>query len=247
MNPIRLPDAVSMLRQLSDGPTAEIRQARHGATITISGTKTFCQVLAPPPPGTGHAETIDPFIVDAAELARAAEAVGIHGGTLGGGRPLTVVRVSPDVVGVIGPAGTPQTITTSKGPPPGETVADAVQGEAASGMTRAVAVVETDYLRRLGEVCIASGITAVEITFAPRWNAILAEARLADGCEVAFGAVGINGEKVIVGNREPMPEAHAAKPTSPMVFTVAGPKSRAKPAARPAKPERLSFEDDLPF
>lgn len=247
MNPIRLPAAVAVLPQLSDGSTAEIRQARHGATITISGPKTFCQVFAPPPPGAGDAATVDPFVVDAAELARAAEAVGIHSGTPGDGRPLTVIRVSPEVVGVVGPVGSPQTIPTSKGPPPGETVIDAVQGEAASGMTRAVAVVETDYLRRLGEVCIASGITAVEITFAPRWNAILAEARLADGCEIGFGAVGINGEKVIASDGEPMPEAPATKPASALVFTVAGATPRAKRAARRAKPERLSFEDDLPF
>lgn len=247
MNPIRLPAAAAILPQLSDAKTAEIRQARHGATITLSGAKAFCQVLAPPPPGAGDAEPADPFVVDAAELARAAEAVGLPGGGHGEARPMMVVRITPEVVGIAGPSGTPQTIPVSKLPPGAETVIDAVQGEAASGMTRAVAVVETDYLRRLGEVCIASGITAVEITFAPRWNAILAEARLADGCEIAFGSIGINGERTITREAEPMPEAPASKPASPLVFTVAGTKPRAKRAARPMKPERLSFEDDLPF
>jgi hypothetical protein len=250
MNPIRLPAAAAILPQLSDAKAAEIRQARHGATITLSGTKTFCQVLAPPPPGAGHAVIVEPFVVDVSALARVAEAVGLAGGTPRDGRPLTMIRISPEVVGVVGPAGSPQTIPVSKLPPGAETVIDAVQGEAASGMTRAVAVVETDYLRRLGEACIASGITAVEITFAPRWNAILAEARLADGCEITFGSIGINGERTVAREAEAKPEAPAtASPvkSGSLVFTVAGPKPRAKRAARPAKPERLSFEDDLPF
>jgi hypothetical protein len=289
MNPIRLPAAAASIEQLAAGQTVEICQTSEGAIITTAGPRLFCRVVAPPLPDV-DAPAVGPIVLEARALVAAAEAVGCGSGAALPGRPLVVVQINAEIVGIVGPTGTPQTIPTSgpSGPmakkvkkpstdphePPGERLLDPfctscpadsepavadcsglierVQGEAASGMTKQVAVIEPEHLHKLATTAIGMGITAVEVTITPRWDALLAEGRMPDGSEASFGITGIMGPRTIGADREPSVEitSETEADADPLTFFVPETKARrggagqkAKPAPAPSGPNLT----DLPF
>ncbi len=228
----------------------EICQTSEGAIITTAGPRLFCRVVAPPPPDA-DTPAVGPIVIEARALVVAAEAVGCGGGDAPPGRPLVVVQISPEMVGIVGPTGTPQTIPTS-GPAVADCsgMIDRVQGEAASGMTKQVAVIEPEHLHKLAATAIGMGITAVEVTITPRWDALLAEGQMPDGSEVSFGITGITGPRTIGADREPSveitsePEADA----DPLTFFVPEPKARRGGGGRKTKPAPPGPDlTDLPF
>lgn len=245
MNPIRLPAAAALIEQLGAADAVEIRQTGEGAIVAVASPRHFARVVAPPLPDV-DAPAAGPVVIEARALVQAAAAVGCSTAEAAPGRPLMVVPISADIVGIVGPTGTPQTIPTS-----GSAVADCsgridtIQGEAASGMTKQVAVIEPEYLRKIATVAIGMGITAVEVTISPRWGALLAEGRMPDGSEASFGITAINKCKKVTkppAEDESEPEAD----TDPLTFFV--PEPPARRGGRKTKPTTPGPDpSDLPF
>jgi hypothetical protein len=250
MNPIRLPAAAASIEQLAAGQTVEICQTREGAIITTVGPRVFCRVVAPSPSDV-DAPAVGPIVIEARALVAAADAVGCGGGAALPGRPLVVVQISAGMVGIVGPTGTPQTIPTS-GPAVADCsgMIDRVQGEAASGMTKQVAVIEPEHLHKLATAAIGMGITAVEVTITPRWDALLAEGRMPDGSEASFGITGIMGPRTIGTDREPSVEiaTEAEGYDDPLTFFVPETKARRGGGSSKTKPAPPGPNlTDLPF
>jgi len=250
MNPIRLPAAATLIEQLAAGQTVEICQTSEGAIITAAGPRVFCRVVAPPLPDV-DAPAVGPIVIEARALVAAAEAVGCAGGAALPGRPLVVVQINAEIVGIVGPTGTPQTIPTS-----GPAVADCsglierVQGEAASGMTKQVAVIEPEHLHKLATAAIGMGITAVEVTITPRWDALLAEGRMPDGSEASFGITGIMGPRTIGADRKPSADivSDPEGDPDPLTFFVPDTKARRGGGGRKTTPAASGPNlTDLPF
>jgi hypothetical protein len=251
MQPIRLPRVAAKMKSF-----VEVETATHGRAVEISQTKAdtiviasdgrqLCRIQAPAPAGTIF-EPVEPFLVDGRDLAKAAAAVGcsrterIVPGEID--RPLVVVRIDDKTVGIAGPEGTPQTVAIPYGKMPNcSTIIEAIQGEVASGMTKAVARVHPHYLQSLADTAVALGITSIEIAFAPRWNFMLAEGTAPDGCTLSVAVAGI-GE--INLNATPVATADG----DALTFTMPEAKPRRSSSRRPRPEEKaLPFPDDLPF
>ena len=232
MNPIRLPRAAVQLVAAAGAELVRIEQKAEGAMLTVAAGRRVLQLAAEPGGGT-----VQPFIVQADDLARAAATAGAAAPGPAGERPLVVVRISDAVAGIAGPCGTPQTIAILPATFPDCTgQIDAVQGERASGMTRAVAAADPRYLLELAEAAMAIGCTAVQFTFAPRFGAVLAEAE----------AEGLVATVVLAGDAMPSAAVPAvAEADDPLTFTM--------PAAMPRAPQRRApvnpppIPDDLPW
>ena len=254
MHPIRLPRVAAKMRDFAEVETAshgravEVRQTKTAAIITAADGHQLCRITAPAPTGT-VLEPVAPFLVDARDLGKAAAAVGcsrtekvVPGEAE---RPLVVFKVVVDdkpMVGISGPEGSPQLVQIPFGSMPNCTgIIDTIQAEAASGMTKAVARVDPRLLQSLADTAVAMGAGLIEITFAPRWNFMLAEGTAPDGCTIQVAVAGI-------GEIDFNAMATAPAASEAMTFTMPVPKRRgsAKPKqAGAALP--LSFEDDIPF
>lgn len=260
MNPILLPRAAAKLKAFAETVTAshdraiELRQDATGATITAGDGHQLCRITAPPPAGTTPG-TVERFLVDGREFAKAAAAVGC-GRTealVSAGpdsvsvkdRPLVVVRIDEKSVGVAGPEGAPQTIkVVPLRMPEAIRIVDGIREEAATGGTKAVARLDPRLLQNLADTAVALGLPTVEITFSPRLNFIMAEGRGPDGCLAEFAIAGI-GEIDF--------EEIAARPRAAWeiddanTFTMPEAKPR-KAATRKPKAQELDLPfDDIPF
>ena len=159
-----------------------------------------------------------------------------------GDRPLVVFKVDAKQVGITGPEGSPQLVQIPFGSIPNCTgIIDTIQAEAASGMTKAVARVDPRLLQSLADTAVAMGIGSIEITFAPRWNFMLAEGTAPDGCTIQVAIAGIGEVKIAdAASAPPAPDA--------MTFTMPVAKQRNSSKRKPSNDVLpLSFEDDLPF
>lgn len=264
MTMIRLPRAAAKLKAFIEfetethGRALEIRQTDRGAVIAAGDGRQLCRIVAPAPAGM-QATPVDPFLIDARDFAKAAAAVGCSRTTAlatadpsrpaAADRPLIVARVDDKHAAIAGPEGQPQTVKIPVGTMPNAAgIIDRIQGEAASGMTKAVGRVNPRYLQSLADTAVAMGIERIEFTFAPRWNFLLAEGTAPDGCEVAIAIAGIGDVPF-----EAMPSPPPPTPTGGvLVFTMPAtskPRSSSRRTAKVKQPEALplSFEDDLPF
>lgn len=237
MNPIELP-AYMVKIATSAGANAGpeqivvIEQDRQAATITICTLGRITRLSAPSAAGYGQA---GPLAIRTADLGQAMAAAPAEAA----GRPLVVMQLSPQLAALVPALGSPSTVAIVQATLTDTTgVIDAAEGEAASGMTRSVAVVPPDYLRQVAEAAEGIGCTAVEIVFAARFGSVLSVAET-PGCTAAI-VIAIAGHNLF--NR-PAPEAAPA--SKPLVFNVPGPGARG--SSRPAKPEPLPLEEDLPF
>lgn len=259
MHPIRLPRIAAKMKSFVEVETAthgraiEISQTKAGAVVLASDGRQLCRIMAPAPAGT-FIEPVEPFLVDARDFAKAAAAVGCSrteqlktenaAEPSIDDRPLVVVRVNAETVGIAGPEGTPQTVAIPYGKMPNcSTIIEAIQGEVASGMTKAVARVHPHYLQSLADTAVALGISSMEIAFAPRWNFMLAEGTAPDGCTLSVAIAGI-GEI----DTSATPTASATASDDALTFTMPEAKPRRSSSSRPkAEDKALPFMDDLPF
>jgi len=254
MNPIRLPRVAAKMKEFAEVETAshgravEIQQTKAAAIITAADGHQLCRITAPAPAGT-VLEPVAPFLVDARDLAKAAAAVGcsrtekvVPGEA---DRPLVVFKLIVDdkpMVGISGPEGSPQLVKMPFGSMPNCTgIIDTIQAEAASGMTKAVARVDPRLLQSLADTAVAMGIGSIEITFASRFNFMLAEGIAPDGCSIQVAIAGIGDVKIAdAATAPPAPDA--------MTFTMPMPKTRSGSKQKPSTNVLpLSFEDELPF
>jgi hypothetical protein len=235
MNPIRLArGVVQAVAAAAPGDLVELEQTGTGVVLTLAAgsraMKLVSDVVAP-------GGTVAAFTVSAGELSQAAAAVGAVGPGPAEERTLVMFRLSPELAAVTGPTGQPQTVTivSSRLADCSGTI-DTVEGERASGMTRAVGVVDSRELLGLAEAVIAMGCSAVEFVFAPRFGAVLAEA----------SGGGITATALFVAPGVEL-EAPPRPDTNPLVFTVVPGKPRSRrPTAKPPAPPP-PWEDDLPF
>jgi hypothetical protein len=239
MKEIRLPPgAVQLATWATAGGGQEqlvvIEQRREAAAITVATPLRIARLSATRAAGQADA---GPLAIPAGELARAASAVVPAPGQADAG-PLVVMQLSPELGAVLGPSGSPSTVAIVVATLPDATgVIDATEGEAASGMTKSVAVVPPDYLRQVAELAESIGCTAVEIVFAPRFGSMLAAAE-APGCTATI-VISTDGRELLDRSAE------APATSKPLVFTVKAPGPRS--SSKPAKPEPPPWEDDLPF
>jgi hypothetical protein len=239
MNPIRFPRAaVQLVAAAGEHDPVQIKQLAGAAVLTIT---TGSRVLRLSATALGDGTTVEPFTITAGDMARASVAVGLAGPGPAHELPLVVVRISPTIAGIAGPSGTPQTVTlvqATLSDPSGPI--DAVEGELASGMTRAVAAAEPQQLQQIAELALAIGCTAVQFTFAPRFGSVLAEV---DAGTVA-AAVLLGGGKC----QQPEPaRAAVASDDDPLVFTMPDEKPRGATRRAPRKTAQLFTDEELPF
>ncbi len=260
MNPIRLPRAAAKLRAFAEivtethGRAIEIRQDEAGAMLTVADGHQLARITAPPPAGTTPG-TVERFLVDARDFAKAAAAVGCSRTEAlvsaapyqvsAEDRPLLVVRIDDKKVGVAGPEGSPQTIPVESGRmPDAMRIVNGIRAQAIDGTTKAVARVDPRFLQNVADTAVAMGIGTVEITCAPSLNCILFEGSGPDGCHAEFAIAGI-GEidfEAIAKRDRPAWEQDDA-----LIFTM--PEDKPKKAA----PRRKKVEhpllplDDIPF
>ena len=239
MKEIRLPPGAVQLATWAmaiGGPQqlVVIEQRREAAALTVATPLRIARLSATAAPGQADA---GPLAIPAGELARAGSAV-VPGPGLAEVRPLVVMQLAPELGAVLGPSGSPSTVSIVVATLPDVAgVIDAAEGEAASGMTKTVAVVPPDYLRQVAELAESIGCTAVEIVFAPRFGSMLAEAS-GRGCTATL-VISTDGHELL---DRPDPAAATSKP---LVFKVTGPGARS--SSKPAKPEPPPWEGELPF
>lgn len=172
-----------------------------------------------------------PLAFNLAELA---------GGAAGSSSTVQVIEISPELAAVVPAAGIPTTVTlevVNFGDVEG--LIDAVEGEAASGMTKAVVHVSPLILRQIAATAEALGSTAVELVVAPRLGSMLVSSS-APGC-TACVVISLDGQDRC---QEKEKDSSALKS---LVFKVQATPRRGATRCTIKKPERLSFEDDLPF
>lgn len=237
MNPIRLPRAAVQLAGVAEAELVQIEQKAAGTVLTVAASE---RVLRLAVSADSPLATVQPFTISAGDFARASQAVGAAAPGPRGELPLVVLRVSAEVAAFAGPCGTPQTVTIVQTPfPDCSGRIDRVEGELASGMTRAVAAADPRHLLELAEAAVAIGSTAVQFTFAPRFGLVLAEAE----------AGGMAATVVLAGqaSEQTTPEAAVADSADndPLVFTMAGNAPRRR-ATRPPKPRQYG-DGELPF
>lgn len=254
MQPIRLPRVAAKMKSFvevetaSHGRAIEIRQTKQAAIVTASDGHQLCRIQAPPADNV-PLEPVEPFLVDGREFAKAAAAVGCGRMEKASPdeRPLVVFRFDDQdgkrFAGIAGPEGAPQTLAVPYGKMPAcEGIIDRIQGEVASGMTRAVVRVDPHFLQSLADTAVAMGITSIEIAFASRWNFMLAEGTAPDGCDLAVAIAGI-GDVALPATATATAECNA------MTFVMPQPKAKRSSSRRAsssaAKP--LPFPDDIPF
>ena len=237
MNPIRFTRlAVQLAEQAGPGQPVQIEQTKAAAVLTISAMHTICRLAVEP---AESAEPVQAFTIDAGDLARAGAAVGCGATSTAAGMPLVVLKISPQIAGIAGPSGTPQTVsivtTTMQDY---SSPIDRVEGERASGMTRALAVVDARHLSGLVEFAAAMSCTAVTFTFAPRFGSVLAEME-AEGQAATF----VIASGISAGDAPAIAQPIA---DDALVFTM--PETTARRSTRRRSPVPTEYrEEDLPF
>lgn len=233
---IRLPRLVGHLERFlrpasaSHGEGVEIRRDSRGTTVVACEGR-HAAVIRSTPGATPPLE-MPSVLVDAAALAVA------------GDGDLQVVPISDNSLVVVPSVGEPVTTTVRQGslPESARSMADTVEAEVTSGMTKATFHVDPRHLLAVAEMLVATGATTATIAVAPRWN-VLAAIVETDELEATF---------TIAGEGHEQPAASAPAEDDPLEFTVGGGRkggTRERSSARPKPPEDLSqrFLDDLPF
>lgn len=205
------------IRQDANGTTVSACEGRHAATIT-----------------TRTAGSLEPILVDPAALAAADPS-----------QPVKLYRISPTSGAIVQASGELATVTITPGklPQSARDLTDVVEGEIASGSTRAVFELDPRHLLAVAEAIIAIGAEKVTVSIAPRWNVL---ACMAETAEVAVSFL-------VAGETFTEPDAGepgaAADGDDPLAFTIGERKQTTRQSAGRRKPTaapdlRL---DDLPF
>jgi hypothetical protein len=251
MKPMRLPPAVSKLRQFmtattpTHGQAVEFKQDQHrGLVVTACDGRHLARVTIP----ATAADTVDPVLIDAKTLGKAATAVGC--GRIAddpADRSLLVAQMDVKTAIIAGKEGEPQTVPVEYGSLPNvDGVIDTIQAEAASGMTRNVVHLDVRWLQHVADAAAALGVETVTLTFAPRWNHLLVEGTTAAGIETTFAVAGIGNVLQETGDKPAPP------PVDAMEFTLsegraAGPRKRSPNKPKDDDGFSQKFLDELPF
>jgi hypothetical protein len=251
MKAIRLPPAVTKLRQFmtattpTHGQAVEFKQDQHrGLVVTACDGRHLARVTIPAAP----ADTVDPVLVDAKILGKAATAVGCgRVAEDAADRSLLIARMDEKTAIIAGKEGEPQTVPVEYGSLPNvDGIVDTIQGEAASGMTRNVVRLDVRWLQHVADAAAALGVEAVTLTFAPRWNHLLLEGTADDGIEATFAVAGIGDVLQETADRPAPP------PDDAMTFTLTEGRPAGSRKRSPNKPKdddgfSQKFLDELPF
>ncbi|MBM4011704.1 MAG: hypothetical protein FJ286_10035 [Planctomycetes bacterium] len=223
--------------QLAAAPEADLVQIEQQPTRAVLTVASGERVLRLSISADAALGTVQPFTISASDFARAAKVVGASPPGPAGELPLVVLRVSADVAGIVGPSGSPQTVTivqTRFPDYPGKI--DRVEGELASGMTQAVAAAHPRHVLELAEAAMAIGCTAVQFTFAPRFGLVLAEA----------DAQGMAATMVLADHEHAERLAPPPMQGDALVFTM--PETKPRRTARRSPQKLQEFQDgELPF
>jgi hypothetical protein len=185
------------IRQDDFGTTVSVCEGRHAATIT-----------------TRPAGQLEPVLVDPAALA------GVDPS-----QPVKLYRLSPTSGAVVQASGELATVTITPGTlqRSARDLADVVEGEIASGTTRAVFELDPRHLLAAPEAIVATGAETMTVAVAPRWNVLACMAETAD-VSAAFLVAGETFEQPAAG------QTGDADDGDPLAFTIG---ERKQPARRP--------------
>ena len=164
---VELPPAAGWLDRFSfpaaatSGDGVEISQTPAGTRIALCDGRHSALIETPAPGETA------PFLVDPADLAKADPA-----------KPVALYLTGETTALIQDQAGNLVEIAIRPGQlqPSAVSVADAVDAEVASGMTRQVFEVDPRHLVAAAEAIIACGGERCEIAVAPRWNVLKLQA-----------------------------------------------------------------------
>lgn len=206
------------IRQDDRGTTVIACEGRHAATIT-----------------TRTAGSLEPMLIDPAVLADADPS-----------QPLKLYRLSPTSAVVPRSSGELATVSITPGelPRSARDLADVIEGEIASGSTRAVFELDPRHLLAVAEALVATGAEKVAVAIAPRWNVLAATSQTPELVATFLVA----GEAI----ESPRPTPTAADATAgddPLAFTIEGRKTRtsSSPGRRKPPPPLSIPDDEIPF
>lgn len=204
------------IRQDATGTTVSVREGRHAATITT--------------PAAGE---LEPILVDPAVLASADPT-----------KPLKLYRMAEASGAIVQADGELATITIRPGtlPRSARDLADVVEGEIASGMTRTVFELDPQHLLAVAEALVATGAATATVAVAPRWNVLACMAET-DDVSAAFLVAGETFEEPTAG------EPGADATTDPLTFTIGERKPRTPRPPRRRKGIDISGipESEIPW
>lgn len=229
---IVLPGVASVLDEFlrphaaTAGDGVEIRQDEHGTTVSACEGRHAATIR------TTAGGSLEPILVDPTVLA--------------GGDPgdqLKLYRMT-DTTGVVAQAdGELVNVTVRPGTlaRSARDLADAVEGEIASGSATAVFELDPRHLLAIARALVTAGIEKATVAFAPRWN-VLAVAGETDTLSTTFL---IAGESF---DQEPEPATATVGVEDPLAFTIGERKPR-KPATRRSRPGSVPgiADDEIPF
>jgi hypothetical protein len=202
------------IHQDDRGTTVIACEGRHAATIT-----------------TRTGGSLEPILVDPAVFADADPS-----------KPLKLYRLSPTSGAVVRESGELASVTITNGelPRSATNLADVVEGEIASGSTRAVFELDPRHLLAVAESLVATGAEKVTIAVAPRWNVLAATAATAELSATFLVA----GEPI----ETPPSAAPAAEGDDPLSFVIVDPRAGTTPPQRrrPVEPRPIA-DDEIPF
>lgn len=237
---IEIPGVAALLERFlaplaaTSGDGVEITQDGGGTTVSVCDGRHAATITTP------TAGTIPPMLVDPAALAKADAT-----------KPIAIYRTG-DATGVIQAAdGSLIDITIRPGTlsPSARAVADVVDGEIASGMTKQTFEIDPRHLAAVAESLVLAGVERCTVTVAPRHNVLAFHAVTAAHAM----ALMVAGESFDATPATATPAAAGDEDDDPLTFTVGAGRSerssapRAPRKRRPTAAEKLHVPDDLPF
>jgi hypothetical protein len=202
------------IRQDATGTTVSVCEGRHAATITT------------PIPGDLEPILVDPVVIAGTDPTQ----------------PIKIYRMTETSGVITNTAGELVTITIRNGTATrsARDLADVVEGEIASGMTRTVFEVDPRHLLAVAEALAATGAEKVTIAVAPRWNVLACIAETTEICATFMIAGETFGEET-AGDKGEKPD--------PLEFEIAPTRRGGGRSSRPKTPPPLTDQElqDLPF
>ena len=233
---IPLPGIVAHLERFlrplaaTSGAGVEIRQTERGTTVSACDGRHAATITTP------AAGILAPILVDPAALA------GIDPS-----RPTKLYRTSDTSAAIVLADGGLATVSITNGtlPRSATDLADAVAGEVASGMTRAVFEVDPRHLLAVAEALVATGAAKATVAIAPRWNVL---ATTAETPEIT--ATFLVAGETIEADAPTTGEIDTHAEHDPLAFTIGGGRDTKTTTSSPKRrrvPDTDEFLEGLPF
>lgn len=234
---ITLPGIVACLERFlrptcaTSGEGVQITQHERGTTVTACEGRHAATIT------TTHAGSLEPVLVDPKVFADADPS-----------QPVKLYRLS-QTSGVIDRHGgelVSVTLTPGELPRSATNLFDVVEGEIASGSTRAAFELDPRHLLAIAEALVAAAAEKVTVAIAPRWNtlAIIAQTPCMDATFLVAG-------ETIDSTTSPADEDDAGghDEADPLAFTIDGGAKTRRATTRRPKPSLACAmpADDIPF